>query len=144
MITRDALYEFIEDLIDAAGAGTALENAVSARNLRTSTDTEKIIRVECFAGFHVMTATDKEKEKNVRTTIQSIVTPATVEQEDLDDAVDLSFDMGREIFEAIANDPSLGNLVCDSYFDEFETGPLNIGATVKGATYLDGLINQAS
>lgn len=145
MITRDAIYTFIEDLITAAGVGTPLYEAVSARNLRTSVDSAtKVIRVECFAGEFVRTAETKRSELNVKSLIQTFVTPAGTEESDLDDATDLSFDMAKVIHDAIADHPDLDGTVCDAQFREFETGYANLGTMRRGTTYLDGTINQVS
>ena len=147
MITRNALYDFIENLIRDADAGTALDEAFTFRNLRTSVDdARKLIRVECFDGQHAMTAESCRKELGVSFTIQCWVLPdeELPEQIAIDEAIDLSFDMSRQIFEGIASDTSLNGAVCDSYANEFETGESNLGTTRRGVTYLDGIINQAS
>jgi hypothetical protein len=153
MITRDALYDFIETLVDNADPSSALFDAASFRNLRGSVDTKedgtpvkKVVRVEVFVGQHCMTTEDKKKELNVEATIQCWVTPESEGDElaNLDQACDDSFDMSRELFEAMAANTNLNGLVCDSYFDEFETGTANLGSFNRGVTYLDGTINQAS
>lgn len=145
MITRNALYSFVETLIENAADGTPLKDALSFRNLRSSVDEAvKVVRVECFDGQHVMTVEDCRKEANVKFTVQCWVLPETEgdEQAAIDTAVDDSFDMSRTIFEEMAADTSLGGLVCDSYADEFETGEANLGTVNRGVTYLDGTINQ--
>ena len=149
MISRNALYSFVESLIENAGIDEPLRDAVTFRNLRTSVDeAEKVIRIECFTGQHCMTTEDVRKELKVQFTIQCWVTPDnnrySDEQIANDAAVDLSFDMSRVIFEAIAANTSLGGLVCDAECDEFESGEANLGATQRGVTFLDGVINQAS
>lgn len=145
MITRDALYDFIDTLIDNAGEGTPLENAVIFPNIRGSVDdADKVVRVECFNGNHAMTDEDRRKELRVQFTIQCWVKPTGDDLTDIDTAVDLSFEMSRTIFRAIASDTSLNNKVCDCYADEFETGEANLGATRRGVTFLDGTINEAS
>lgn len=145
MITRNALYTFIESLIASAGVGTPLEGATSFRNVHGSVNAAtKVVRVECITGQHCMTTEDRTKELNVQATIQTFCLPATDEEADLDTAIDTSFEMSRTIFRAIADNPQLNNLVCDSYFDDFETGYANLSATRYGVTWLDGLINQAS
>lgn len=149
MISRDALYAFIESLIDDAEDGDALFEAQPFRNLRTSIDeAQKVIRVECFDGMHDVSPREKETEKNVRATVQCWVKPdidgANGDEElAVDTAADLSFDMSKEIFNAIAQNPGLNGGVCDSSFQEFETGEANLGGR-RGVTFLDGVINQAS
>jgi hypothetical protein len=144
MISRNALYSFIETIVGAALDGSPLHGAESFRNLRSPVDeTTKVIRVECFVGQHVMTTETVRKEANVRFTVQCWVTPESGEQTDIDAAVDESFDMSRILFEAIASDTSLSGGVCDAYCDEFETGEANLGTIRRGVTFLDGLINRA-
>lgn len=145
MITRNALYDFVEALIDAAVDGDALFDAVSFRNLRGSVnEAPKVVRVECIAGELNLSAEAKRKELNVEGTVQCWVQPATAEETDLDDAMDAAFDMAQAIHGAIANDPSLSGAVCDAQFREFETGYANLGAARRGVTYLDGVINRAN
>lgn len=143
MITRDALYTFVEDLISNAVSSSPLDGAVSARNLRTSVDSaDKVVRVECFEGSLSVSNDPKFTEQEVKATIQCWVLPAGTEQADLDDATDESFEMARTIFEAIVATPHLDGTVCDAKFSEFETGYANLGATPRGVTYLDGMLNQ--
>jgi hypothetical protein len=144
MISRDALYDFIEATIAAADSGDALFEAVSFRNLRGQLGAAKTVRVECIIGFHCRTEEAVRRELNVSATIQCWVLPATTSEIDMDTATDISFDMRKEIFDAIADDPSLSGGVCDSDFQAFETGYANLGSTRHGVTYLDGLINTAS
>lgn len=145
MITRDALYAVIEDEIANSLPADALYQAISYRNLRGPVDAAtKVVRVECSTGQHCMTEEDKRKELNVQATIQTYCLPTTTDEADLDDAMDTSFDMSRQIFVRIATDPNLNGSVCDSYFDDFETGYANLVGTRFGCTWLDGLINQAS
>jgi hypothetical protein len=145
MITRNALYSFIETLIENAADDTPLKDAESFRNLRESVDeATKIVRVEVFTGEHAMTDEDHRKELGVMFTVQCWVTPEDQEQTSIDSAVDDSFDMSRAIFEAIAGDTSLGNKVCDCYGSTFETGEANLGTLRRGVTYLDGTINRVS
>jgi hypothetical protein len=147
VITREALYDFIQTVIDASDVSDALNGAEVFRNLRTSVDeAEKVVRVEVLAGQHCMSEEDVRKEIGVQATIQSWVKPdldAGDEQQAIDDATDLSFEMSREIFRAIAGDPGLDGRVCDSSFEEFETGEANLGGR-RGVTYLDGIINVES
>lgn len=146
MITRDALYVFIENLIATAASGSPLDGAEVFRNLRTSVDEAiKVVRVECFVGEHCMTTETKRKELHVKFTVQCWVLPDDDTQAAIDTATDDSFEMSRTIFEAIAGDGTgFGGLVCDAYADEFETGEGNLGTVRRGVTYLDGLINAAS
>lgn len=143
MIARDALYTFIESLITAAAPSSALFDAASFRNLRGAVDTaQKVVRVECLEGELVLTDEAARKEMNVRSTIQTYCLPTDLEETSLDDAADTSFEMAREIYEAVAGDPSLNAGVCDAQFREFETGHANLGATRYGVTWLDGIINK--
>jgi len=147
MISRNALYDFIEDLIDNAAVDSPLDGAQVFRNLKTSIDEAiKVVRVECFDGQHVMTTEDMRKELVVRFTVQCWVIPdlSSGDQLGIDTAVDDSFDMSRVIFEAIAGETSLGGAVCDAYADEFETGEASLGTMMRGVTFLDGIINNAS
>ena len=145
MISRDALYSFTESLINASVLGDALSGAESFRNLRSSVDAAtKVVRIECLDGQFCRTDESVRKELNVSFTAQFWVIPDGVEQADMDAATDESFEMARQFFEAMADNPGLSGLVCDAYADVFETGEANLGATRRGVTYLDGLINQAS
>jgi hypothetical protein len=144
MISRNALFTFIESLIEAAASDDALYEAVSSRNVRAQVTPVKIVRVDCFVGEHCLTEESHRKELLVKSVIECFARPASTKQADMDDAADISFDMSREIFEAIAESPSLGGAVCDAYFAEFETGTANFGSALHGVTYLDGMINQAS
>jgi hypothetical protein len=139
MITRNALYSFVESLIDAAANGEPLFEASSFRNIRTFVDeAEKVVRVECFDGQFCMSEEDVRKELGVRFTVQCWVLPEDDEQTSIDTAVDLSFEMARTIF------ADLNGQVCDAYGDQFETGEANLGRQRRGVTYLDGIINRAS
>jgi hypothetical protein len=145
MITRNALYSFVESLIDAAANGEPLFEASSFRNIRTFVDeAEKVVRVECFDGQFCMSEEDVRKELGVRFTVQCWVLPEDDEQTSIDTAVDLSFEMARTIFEGIAGNADLNGQVCDAYGDQFETGEANLGRQRRGVTYLDGIINRAS
>jgi hypothetical protein len=145
MITRDALYTFVETLVASAANGTPLKDAVSFRNLRTSVnEAKKVVRVECIDGTFCFSEEDVRKELRVRFTIQCWVTPDGKDQTDIDAAVDLSFEMARTIFDAMAGNADLGGKVCDAYGDQFETGEANLGTVRRGVTYLDGMINRAS
>ena len=146
MNSRSALYSFIESLIESSTSGDPLFEAQSARNLRTSVDqATKMVRVECFTGELTLTTEQRRRELMVQSTIQCWVLPEDVNDiTSLDAAVDMSFEMAVQIHDAIANNPDLAAGVCDSQFREFETGHANLGATLRGVTYLDGLINQAS
>lgn len=145
MITRNALYAFTEALIDASDSSDPLFEAQSFRNLTSSVDeAAKVVRIECLDGQLTRTDETKREELNVRFTAQFWVTPDSDEQTDLDDATDVSFEMAKQFFRAMADDPGLSNAVCDSYADIFETGFGNLGSARRGVTYLDGLINQAS
>lgn len=146
MITRNALYSFVESLVEAAtDHDHPLYEAVTFRNLRSSVDeTDKVIRVECFDGAFCFSEEEKRKELGVRFTVQCWVLPGGEDQVDIDTAVDLSFEMARAVFEGIAGNADLNGAVCDAYADEFETGEANLGRQRRGVTYLDGMINQAS
>lgn len=149
MIARDALYSFVESLIDNAAYESPLYEAASFRNLRTSVDEAvKVVRVECFFGQYLLTEETKRQEANVQFTVQCWVLPdtnaATDEQTAIDTAVDLSEAMAREIFENIAVTANLNGTVCDAYAETFESGEANLGAIRRGVTYLDGVINQAT
>lgn len=146
MITRNALYSFIENLISQANAGDALYQAQSYRNLRTSIDEAvKVVRIECTTGQFIVGQEPKRSEANVRTTIQCWVIPDVEGEANamLDVATDDSFEMARKIFDSLASNTNLGAGVCDAYFDEFETGYGNMGTSRRGVTYLDGTVNQS-
>lgn len=145
MITRDALYDFTEALITGSGPTDPLYAAESFRNIRSSVDeADKVVRIECFAGNFRPTSEEKQKEANVSFTAQFWVKPESDEQADMDTATDLSVEMARQFFDAMAANTNLSGLVCDSWADEFETGEANLGSIRRGVTYLDGLINHAS
>jgi hypothetical protein len=146
MITRDALYTFIESLVSAAGSNDPLFEAVTFRNLRGDLNTtQKVIRVDSFAGDHNVLGVDGEmnRELNVVTNIQCWVTPEKDEEEYIDAAKDQSFEMSQAIFDAIAANETLNDSVCFANFREFETGEANLGAQRRGVTYLDGTVNAA-
>lgn len=145
MITRNALYTFIESTIDAADVTSPLFGASSFRNLRGSVDAAaKVIRVEVFTGELTRADADRDTEKMIEAEIQCWVTPVSTTESDLDTATDESFDMAKTLHDAIADNPGLDGTVCDAQFRKFETGFANIGSTRMGVTYLDGLINQVS
>lgn len=147
MISQDALYDVIEAAIAAAGSSDAIFEAKSFRQLReleSSDAPSKIIRAECTAGFLCRTDADVRKELNVRATIEFIKLPDSTSEEDLDDAKLVSFEMAREIFDILADNPSLSGRVCDNYFDEFEKSIAKFSGVLHGITYLDGMINRSS
>ena len=144
MITRDALYSFVQGLIDSAADDTPLKGAENFRDLRSSVDeADKVIRIEVFTGEHAMTDEAKRKELGVTFTIQCWVLPEDDSQAAIDTAADESFEMSRAIYEGIEG-TSLGGLVCDCSTGEFETGEANLGTIRRGVTYLDGVINRVS
>jgi hypothetical protein len=104
----------------------------------------KVVRVECFDGTFCFSEEDQRKELGVRFTVQCWVLPEKDDQPDIDTAVDLSFEMARAVFNAMAGNADLGGKVCDAYGDQFETGEANLGRQRRGVTYLDGIINRAS
>lgn len=142
MITRDAIYDFLDDVITASGPSDALYGAVLFRNLRDRVDAVKVVRVDVVTGTFVPASEPKLSEADVQCTIQFHCLPDDVEEASMDDAVDISFNMMTQAAEAIAADPSLSGEVCSSYFAEWQTGYENIGATRYGVTWLDGVINQ--
>jgi hypothetical protein len=145
MIARQALYDYIEALINASSATDALNNAVSFRRWTGSVDEAiKVVRVDVSVGNFTLTENDNEKERNVEFTVQCHVLPDSDSGADMEAASDESFAMARQIFTALASDSTgLGGFVCDCYSDEFEMGEINIGATRRACTYLDGMINKS-
>lgn len=147
MITRNAIYSFIENLIETSAPDDALYEAISFRTLRASVDEAvKVVRVDCVTGTHNVLSVDgnRKRERNVQTTIQCFMTPDVNLEPDvaMEEATDVSFAMSQQIFDAMAISPSLNGTVCDAYFEDFETGEANLGATRRGVTYLDGTINR--
>lgn len=144
MISRDAIYDFLDDVITNADASSALHGAVLFRNLRNNVDVAtKVVRVDCVTGIRVTSDEPRSREANVRCTIQFYCLPDDVEEPQLDEAMDISFDMMMQAGDALDLDPGLDDKVCVSSFEEFETGYANIGSTRYGVTWLDGVINQA-
>lgn len=144
MIARDALYTFIENLIDASTSDDALYEAISFRNHRSDVDAAtKVVRVDVIDGLMVVTDESSRKEEGVKFTIQFWVTPDSGSDElaALDDAKDVSFDMARQFFDALHEDQSLGGTVCLADADFFETGVVNMAGSQRGVTYLDGEVN---
>lgn len=145
MITRNALYDFVDALIEAAPQSSPLSDARSFRSLRGSIDDAvRIVRVEVTEGYHALSSDPKLKELRVQAVIQCWVLPEDDSEAALDDATDESFEMSRAIFEAVAQSSHLSGKVCDTDFQQFETGYANLGSIRRGVTYLDGVINQAS
>ncbi len=142
MIARNALYTFIEALIDGSELSDALSGAESFRNLRGDVNTAaKIVRVDVLDGVMAVTDEPIQQEQGVGFTIQFWCTPEGTELTDLDDAKDTSFDMARQFFDALHENQSLSGAVCLADADVFETGEANLGATLRGVTYLDGEVN---
>lgn len=142
MLARTALYNFTDALVAASATTDALFEAISFRNLRKPVDEQiKVVRVEVFDGRMTVSPDSKQKEMGIRFEVQFWVTPDDVSQEALDDATDTSFDMARQWFDALHNDQSLTGQVCFADADEFETGAANLGATLRGVTYLYGEVN---
>lgn len=145
MNTLNALYDFLEDKIDAALPSSPLYQVDLGRTARKSVEqSKKIIRVFGAAGTLVPTEDAKSQEVNIEMTIQCMVRPESVELEDLEAAMVESMGLAKAVSFAIAADTSLGGGVCDAMFNEFDWGTTNLGAAVMGCTYLDGVINGAS
>lgn len=142
MIARDALYDFIQTLIDGSSSGDALYGAESFRNLRgTVNEAVKVVRVDVLEGLMAVTDEPIRQEQGVAFTVQFWCTPESTELSDLDDAKDTSFDMARQFFDALHENQSLSGSVCMADADVFETGEANLGSSLRGVTYLDGEVN---
>lgn len=144
MISRDKIYDWLNDLIAAAAVDTPLADALLFPNLRTSVDeAQKVIRVDCWAGQFTLTDEESREERNVDFVIQCVVTPETGGSDEvaqLDAAKDESFQMARTIFREMA--PSGIPGLCQVWADEWEQGDPSFGAAKRGATYLFGKVNQ--
>jgi hypothetical protein len=149
MISLDALYNFIESLIDAAAPQTPLYGAIAFRNLRGSVDeTRKIVRCECWQGRRAKTTDPECQEVEVKFIVEFYVTPdppepTASELQQLDAARDLSFEMMNVFFEALTDGdgPTLNKAVDVAYGDEWENGEASFGTLLRGATYFYGNIN---
>lgn len=145
MISRDALYSFIESLITDAAPDTPLEDAESFRSLRGSVnEAVKVVRVDCFSGiFNVGEA--KLSERDVDFVIEFFVTPSEATEDadalaQLDAAKDLSFEMARTVFNEMATKQGWAT-ICDAFGNEFDTATANLGGKERGATYFYGKVN---
>jgi hypothetical protein len=145
MISRNALYDFVEALIASAAVDSPLYDAESFRRLRTSVDqARKVVRVDCVVGEFTLANEPKDTEVNVEGTIQCWVMPTDTSETELDNATDASFDMAQAIYNAIAPNSTLNEAVCFIRFGQFETGNGSMGGSLRGVTYLDVMINPAN
>jgi hypothetical protein len=143
MISRDAIYDWLQELVAASAVDAPLADAVLFPNLKGSIDeTQKVIRVDCWAGEFTLTEEPEREERNVDFVIQCVVTPDEGSDElvQLDAAKEMSFQMVRTIFREMAPSGLAG--VCQAYADEWEQGDPSFGASNRGATYLYGKVNQ--
>jgi hypothetical protein len=152
MISRNALYNFLESVIETATAAeddSPLKGAVSFRSLRGSVDeAKKVVRVDCYSGRVAKTDETRCRETDVDFVIEFYVTPdeATGELSALelqDAAVDLSFEMLYEAFDKLTDSAgvTLNGNVDHLNTGEFDTGTANLGTISRGASYLYGKIN---
>jgi hypothetical protein len=76
MISRDKIYDWLQELVAASAVDAPLADAVLFPNLKGSIDeTQKVIRVDCWAGEFTLTEEPEREERNVDFVIQCVVTP---------------------------------------------------------------------
>ena len=149
MISRNALYTFLEAKIAAAAIDSPLKGAISFRSLRGQVNkAAKVIRVDCFSGRVAKTSDTQCREADVDFVIEFYVTPAlktadVSELEQQDAAIDLSFEMLYEAFDKLTDSAgtTLNGAVENLSTGEFDTGTANLGGVPRGASYLYGKIN---
>lgn len=140
---REALYTLIENAIDAAGPGDALFEAEVPRTSRGQSKARKVVKIYGTTGSLVESSDPGCVTVGVDFTIQCQVLPdgkpddvAKLEEAEAD-----SWRMAQAVFLAIRANQSLDGAVSIADANAYETSSFNIGATVYGATYLDGVIN---
>jgi hypothetical protein len=141
MISRNALYDAIADLITASQPTDALYEAEISRNLRKKiTESVRTVRVD-VTNFRPNISTDIcRKELNVGFVVQCWKMPISTLEADLEAAIDESTAMAWQIFEGIQGSDLGGNAqVVDC--EEIESGDVNIATLQVGASYLTGTIN---
>lgn len=140
-----ALYDFIESLIENAGADTPLFEAKSFRTLRGNVDeAKKIVRVYADGGFHQVSKDPESKQKGVDFLIQCIVTPDDDSEWELEVAIDVSFGMSQQIFQSLMSGAgmTLSSKVCTLDGNEYWKDVANMGGQDRGASYHKGVINR--
>ena len=146
MIYEDAIYDVLEAAITAQSGNSAhpLNNCKLYSTFRGSVKIEekKIIRVSVLSGQFAFRNEDANKFEQVQAVIQCYVRADSKSDSDIDAAEELSFEMANEVSKVLSANPTLTNQVCISLFRDFEKGTVNVWATVHGATYLYGVINQ--
>jgi hypothetical protein len=147
MISRNAIYDWLEAIIADDDAPECLADAVLYRSLKGPIDvaTRKVIRVECYSGRWALTHESSREEQDVDFVIECIVSPLpsnadNPEEVRIEEAKEKSFEMGREIFRLMASSGVPG--VCSAYGDEWEIGEPSFGASNRGATYFYGKVNN--
>lgn len=143
MTPRDALYDWLGDLIDNAADDTPLKDAVLFRNLRGNVETtQKIVRVDCYGGRRVPATDDQCKEIDVDAIVQFWFTPDVPEEgetelEKLDEAKDASYAMACVVIDAahLSTGQTLNGQVDIVQGDEWENTEETLGTTLRAVTY---------
>jgi hypothetical protein len=143
MTPRDALYDWLQGLIDDAADDTPLKDAVLFRNLRGSVETaQKIVRVDCYGGRRVPATDVQCKEQDVDAIVQFWYTldlPGTgeVELEKLDAAKDASYEMFCVACDAskLSTGQTLAGRVDLVDGDEWENTEETLGTVLRAVTY---------
>lgn len=140
MITKDALDNFISSTV--ATSSGALQNAVVSSNFNGDVSQEnKFIRTLIGAGEFSLSSDTKNEEQNVKAAIHFFVKPEQDTVQSLDNAIDLSFEMAKELYKAMAVNDHLNGGICRSNFREFLVDEADFLATTYGATFLFGEMN---
>lgn len=146
MHSRDALYNWLQELIDNAADDTPLKDAVLFRNLRGSVDeAKKVIRVDCYGGEMAFTNFPSDEEFDVDFIIQFFVTPDTAGDNEteigkLDQAKDLSFQMMRTVFRSMKTEVNWSGIK-DADGSEWENTEESLGTVMRAVTYFFGKVN---
>lgn len=147
MITRNALYSFIESVIteSAETEDAPMKSAVSFRSLKGNVDeAAKVVRCDCFSGRFAKSADPRCEETDVDFIVEFFVTPADDSLTAMDAAKDLSFEMAKQFYNRLTDSDgqTLKNLVDRvTGGDEFDTDIANLGGINRGATYIYGKLN---
>lgn len=145
MISRNALYSFLESVITDAPDDSALKDAASFRSLRGSVDeSTKVVRCDCFSGRFAKSPDPQCEEIDVDFVVEFYKTPEDAESLSSQDAAkDLSFEMAKQFYNALTTreGATLGGQVDITEGEEFDTDMASLGGVLRGTTYLYGTIN---
>lgn len=147
MINEDALFNVIDAAVTAATPHQfgLYQSVVFSTTRGDISEQEKTIRIDAWNGILTPQTSSQLKEQNNDFVVQCLAKAAAVGLAAEQEAQRVADVMGKEVFELLIANPTLGGLVCDIDFfskpENYERAIIDIGTSKYGAFYLYGTIN---